>query len=349
MAGQLAWSGPPQSLGAPQSLPYGGQIGRMPTVMANGQKPPDDQRPVSAPVVREQVEGAPKNLLTAGLSTGPILTNLGRAQAGDGEVLATAVGGDTSKTRRARAVSPSKSGYFSPTSRAALRNSSRRVSQHDRTRSAAHLGGQQPPTERVEEWRKSRAKMEALHTQFMREYEARAASHHTCKDLQRLIEEEKRKIDELQKKILSTQFRSSKLEETSAVIADAIVALQDRLPRVSLKSSKESAARADHIDKAILEYMDTHPEFTVTVKKHEPGVYTIGNRKMRLTTRGDMVVVRIGGGYHTLEEYFDGYWKSDWQAHQTIGGSLTAMSTSTWVAPSGSLSARLSGRACGYA
>ncbi|KAF4701160.1 hypothetical protein FOZ63_017345, partial [Perkinsus olseni] len=162
----------------------------------------------------------------------------------------------------------------------------------------------------------------ALQTQFMHEVDARAANHHTCQELNRLIEDRRTTISHLQDRILSTQYRASKLQETSAVIADAIMALQGRLPTVSLKSGKECALRADQIDRAILEYMDTHPEFTISVKKCGPGVYTIGNKRMRLTTRGELTVVRIGGGYYTLEEYFDGYWKSDWQAHQTIGGSL---------------------------
>ncbi len=57
--------------------------------------------------------------------------------------------------------------------------------------------------------------------------------------------------------------------------------------------------------------MNTHPEFTTSIIKlgsfinisgAPSGVYLVsGRKKFIMTTRGPVVIVRVGGGYYTLE------------------------------------------------
>merc|ERR1719324_1481306 len=62
----------------------------------------------------------------------------------------------------------------------------------------------------------------------------------------------------------------------------------------------------DPIDRAICEYLERNPDFPVSVQKVAPSHYVFGDRgTVYVTQRGEHIVVRVGGGYKSLQVFMD--------------------------------------------
>jgi len=65
-------------------------------------------------------------------------------------------------------------------------------------------------------------------------------------------------------------------------------------------------ATDDAIDKAIRAYLERNPDFPVSIQKVAPNRYTFGDRgTVYVTQRGDHIVVRVGGGFKSLQVFMD--------------------------------------------
>lgn len=62
----------------------------------------------------------------------------------------------------------------------------------------------------------------------------------------------------------------------------------------------------DPIDRAICEYLERNPDFPVSIQKVAHNYYVFGDRgTVYATQRGDHIVVRVGGGYKSLQVFMD--------------------------------------------
>merc|ERR1719163_1117802 len=65
-------------------------------------------------------------------------------------------------------------------------------------------------------------------------------------------------------------------------------------------------AAEDPIDVAISEYLAKNQDFPVSVTKLAPNYYVFGDRgQVYVTQRGEHIVVRVGGGYKSLQVFMD--------------------------------------------
>lgn len=78
---------------------------------------------------------------------------------------------------------------------------------------------------------------------------------------------------------------------------------------VALPAADDAAADLatdDAIDKAIRAYLERNADFPVSIQKVAPNHYTFGDRgTVYVTQRGDHVVVRVGGGFKSLQVFMD--------------------------------------------
>lgn len=73
-------------------------------------------------------------------------------------------------------------------------------------------------------------------------------------------------------------------------------------------TSVDTAAKPteDPIDRAICEYLERNPDFPVSIQKVAHNYYVFGDRgTVFATQRGDHIVVRVGGGYKSLQVFMD--------------------------------------------
>jgi hypothetical protein len=62
----------------------------------------------------------------------------------------------------------------------------------------------------------------------------------------------------------------------------------------------------DAIDQAIWEYLELNPDYPVSIKKVAPNYYSFGDRgTVYLSQRGEHIVVRVGGGFKSLQVFMD--------------------------------------------
>merc|ERR1712151_838688 len=62
----------------------------------------------------------------------------------------------------------------------------------------------------------------------------------------------------------------------------------------------------DPIDQAINTYLDSNPDFPVSVRKVAPNHYVFGDRgNVYVTQRGEQIIVRVGGGFKSLKAFMD--------------------------------------------
>jgi len=66
------------------------------------------------------------------------------------------------------------------------------------------------------------------------------------------------------------------------------------------------AAGEDPIDVAICEYLERNPDFPVSIQKVANNYYVFGDRgTVYVTKRGEHIVVRVGGGFKSLQVFMD--------------------------------------------
>eukprot|EP00928_Gymnodinium_smaydae_P069928 TRINITY_DN537_c1_g1_i1.p1 TRINITY_DN537_c1_g1~~TRINITY_DN537_c1_g1_i1.p1 ORF type:complete len:270 (+),score=54.95 TRINITY_DN537_c1_g1_i1:63-872(+) len=62
----------------------------------------------------------------------------------------------------------------------------------------------------------------------------------------------------------------------------------------------------DPIDRSICEYLERNPDFPVSIQKVAPNNYVFGDRgTVYITQRGQHTVVRVGGGFKSLQVFMD--------------------------------------------
>eukprot|EP00930_Biecheleria_cincta_P044995 TRINITY_DN31001_c0_g1_i1.p1 TRINITY_DN31001_c0_g1~~TRINITY_DN31001_c0_g1_i1.p1 ORF type:complete len:243 (-),score=46.47 TRINITY_DN31001_c0_g1_i1:38-766(-) len=69
---------------------------------------------------------------------------------------------------------------------------------------------------------------------------------------------------------------------------------------------KEMEPEEDAIDEAIRTYLEHNPDFPVSIQKVAPNFYVFGDRgTVFVQQRGAHIVVRVGGGYKSLQVFMD--------------------------------------------
>jgi len=75
---------------------------------------------------------------------------------------------------------------------------------------------------------------------------------------------------------------------------------------VPLENDDADSQIDDPIDAAICEYLNRNPDFPVSIQKVAPNYYVFGDRgTVYVTQRGEHIVVRVGGGFKSLQVFMD--------------------------------------------
>merc|ERR1719469_843868 len=68
--------------------------------------------------------------------------------------------------------------------------------------------------------------------------------------------------------------------------------------------------KGDPVDRKLAEYLNAYPDKTklkVMFYRQSPGVYEFGQTKINLKVSGERLVVRVGGGFLSIDEFIDQY------------------------------------------
>jgi len=122
---------------------------------------------------------------------------------------------------------------------------------------------------------------------------------------------------QLQAEINRRQAAESRVRELEALVTR----LRQRITSLEGKRTAGSETRrgmedVDHghedmiiddpIDRAICEYLERNPDFPVSIQKVAPNYYVFGDRgTVYVTQRGEHIVVRVGGGFKSLQVFMD--------------------------------------------
>jgi len=69
---------------------------------------------------------------------------------------------------------------------------------------------------------------------------------------------------------------------------------------------EDQLSSGDPIDAAICEYLELNPDFPVSIQKVAQNHYVFGDRgPVYVTQRGEHIVVRVGGGFKSLQVFMD--------------------------------------------
>jgi len=130
----------------------------------------------------------------------------------------------------------------------------------------------------------------------------------------------------LQVEISRRQAAESRVRELEALVSKLrgrLTMLEDRRagsPRRSPDSPRSCAEHRrsetsrpasveridDPIDRAICAYLERNPDFPVSIQKVARNYYVFGDRgTVYVTQRGEHIVVRVGGGFKSLQVFMD--------------------------------------------
>ncbi|CAE7597955.1 unnamed protein product [Symbiodinium sp. CCMP2456] len=128
-------------------------------------------------------------------------------------------------------------------------------------------------------------------------------------------------VDGLQAEVARRKAAESRVQELEALVArlqNRVAVLEGKPkggPRRSVPARKqgvdtqvyaEDDEEEDSIDTAIRTYLEHNPDFPVSIQKVAPNYYVFGDRgTVYIQQRGEHVVVRVGGGYKSLQVFMD--------------------------------------------
>lgn len=121
---------------------------------------------------------------------------------------------------------------------------------------------------------------------------------------------------DLQAEILRRQAAESRVQALEALVSQLrqrIAMLEekrgipaDKHSMVPMEMEEDGGMLDDPIDRTICEYLERNPDFPVSVQKVAPNYYVFGDRgTVYVTQRGEHIVVRVGGGFKSLQVFMD--------------------------------------------
>ena len=87
------------------------------------------------------------------------------------------------------------------------------------------------------------------------------------------------------------------LGEKAPVLTDA-----DRRIKVPVKNMMYKAIQGDEVDELIAQLLIQYP-VNVPIRRLEPGYYLFGTKKIYAKVMNNKLVVRVGGGYMSFQEF----------------------------------------------
>jgi len=108
---------------------------------------------------------------------------------------------------------------------------------------------------------------------------------------------------------LKAEAKVKELEGILTRLKSRIAVLEGR--KSDKRSMEENAledqlSAEDPIDAAICEYLELNPDFPVSIQKVANNHYVFGDRgPVYVTQRGEHIVVRVGGGFKSLQVFMD--------------------------------------------
>ena len=112
------------------------------------------------------------------------------------------------------------------------------------------------------------------------------------------------------KDIVSLIQKNKEIKESILKILDFIDALDGEIDEVEVrrneyireKNKKYKAKKGDKVDEMVREFLNTS-EQGVEIKRMAEGRYMVGEKKVSAQVLNGKLLIRVGGGYQTLEEY----------------------------------------------
>lgn len=86
--------------------------------------------------------------------------------------------------------------------------------------------------------------------------------------------------------------------------------LKDYIYELKSKVAIYIPVREDPIDKKLAEYINNYPDrskFKIMFMRESGGIYQFGSRKIYVRVEKDRIIIRVGGGYLTIDEFLDIY------------------------------------------
>jgi len=71
-----------------------------------------------------------------------------------------------------------------------------------------------------------------------------------------------------------------------------------------------SAEKNDPVDKRLAEYINTtqnHKKASMLFVRESEGVYSYGKRRIFIKIEKESIIIRVGGGFVTIDEFIDNY------------------------------------------
>jgi len=117
---------------------------------------------------------------------------------------------------------------------------------------------------------------------------------------------ERQRREEAEAKVQELEGILSRLKHRIAVLEGRKVDRRIPEPAREEPLREDPNEVEDPIDAAICEYLELNPDFPVSIQKVAANHYVFGDRgTVYVTQRGEHIVVRVGGGFKSLQVFMD--------------------------------------------
>lgn len=115
---------------------------------------------------------------------------------------------------------------------------------------------------------------------------------------------------DLEQKIHKANTTSLELLKQLKDAESEIDALKEYIVELKSRVAVYIPVREDDVDKRLAEYINNYPDrskLKIMFMRESEGIYLFGTRKIYVRVEQGKIIIRVGGGYLTIDEFLDIY------------------------------------------
>jgi hypothetical protein len=128
-----------------------------------------------------------------------------------------------------------------------------------------------------------------------------------CDELELILKAREEEAENLEDVLRDKEVQIAALEKTLAEKAPVLTESERKVVKVEIpKILAYKAVKGDEVDELLAQLLIQYP-VNIPVRRLEPGYYLFGTKKIYAKVMNNKLVIRVGGGYMSFQEFRDTY------------------------------------------
>ena len=162
----------------------------------------------------------------------------------------------------------------------------------------------------IDSWNAECNRLQDVEKQLLKAHEVHDEYVQDRSNLRRELDKKGDFMIELEEKVHKANSTSLTLLNKVKESEREVDVLKDYIYELKSRVAIYIPVREDPIDKKLAEYINNYPDrskLKIMFMRESSGIYQFGSRKIYVRVEKDRIIIRVGGGYLTIDEFLDIY------------------------------------------